>query len=204
MAIPVRARVLTPAIVVLAAAGILVVARGEGRTPATPAAAPAGDPAAAHAAAGVVAGPEVQAAFEARLRNLQAQVDAAPRDRARVLELARLLHDGHRTREAVPLYQRAIEIDPSEPGALFDLASAYGELGEWGRARDVLRARVEAAPADAVALYDLGVVEANLGDDAAAAELLRRALSVVGTDTELRARIEDVLSRLAPGAPRER
>jgi Flp pilus assembly protein TadD len=202
---PLRGRVLGLAVIVLALAGVVVILAGDDlRSAPSPAAAT--DPAAAHAAAGVVTGPQVGAAFDQRVRDLRWRVAAEPNDRILVLELARLLHDGHRTREAVPMYRRAVVLDPSDPVAQYDLAAAHGELGEWELAREVLRKRVEAAPTDAIALYDLGVVEANLDDPAEARVWLERARSAAGADADLRARIEDALARLGagpdPGPPR--
>jgi tetratricopeptide (TPR) repeat protein len=202
-----RDRVFASAIAALAAAGVVLVAVGSGTGGATPRPSPDGA-AEAHAAAGVTTGPEVAAAFDDRVAELERRVEAAPDDRAAVLELARLLHDGHRTREAIPRYWRAIELDRADPVPYYDLSAALGELGQWGQAREILLARLEVAPDDATALYDLGVVEINAGDEAAAISWWERAREAAAGDAGLGARIDDALTRVRrapePGPPRSR
>ncbi len=140
--------------------------------------------------------PEVAARFAERVAALEARGAAAPGDRDALLELARLLHDGHRVRDALPRYRQAIALDPDDPGPYYDLASAHASLGAWDNARAVLEERLARAPGDGVALYDLGVIEVQAGDGAAAARRWRRAQEVA-TDPDLRRRVEVALARLA-------
>jgi Flp pilus assembly protein TadD len=192
-----RDRWITLTVLLLASAGIgLILGNGARTRPAAPAVDAAAE---AHAAAGVTTGPEVSAAFSGRVVELEQKVQAAPDDRAAVLELARLLHDGHRTREALPHYRRAIALDPTDPVPHYDLAAAHGELGEWAEARGVLLARVEAVPTDATALYDLGVVEISLDDQEAAVAWWRQARGAAGSDAALRTRIDEALARVGAG-----
>jgi len=154
------------------------------------------DAAAAHAAAGIVI-PQGSAAsaFEQRVHTLRAQVSQEPERREGVVQLARLLHDGHRTADALPYYRKAIELDPDEAQAYYDLASAHAELGEWEEAADVLQDRLERDPVDAVARYDLAAVLANEGRTEEAVRLFEEARAAT-TDGALLARISDALARL--------
>lgn len=136
---------------------------------------------------------DVGTAFAEAVEVLEHRVKAAPDDRSAVLRLAHLLHDGHRVPEAVPHYRRAIELDPSEAGAYYDLAAAHAGLGEWSEAAAVLQARIEAAPEDAIALYDLGLVMAHAGDRQAARTWLSRAEKAAMGDPELLPRVRDAL-----------
>lgn len=161
--------------------------------------------AAAHAglgdgAGGVAPSVEVAAAFDDRVRTLESHVASAPENRELRLALARLLHDGHREREAVEHYQRALEMDPGDAQVHYDLAAAWVALGELDHAEAVLRARLDAVPDDAVAMYDLGAVRANKGDTGAAAQWWRRARSAT-SDPALVPAIDDALQRLGdPGS----
>jgi tetratricopeptide (TPR) repeat protein len=186
----------------IAFAGVALLLRSSGGGEAATQPAPPADP---HGAEGIAGGPEVAAAFSERLAALEARRKAAPDDRAVVLELARLLHDGHRTAEAIPLYERAIELDSADAQTYYDLASAHAALADWGAARAVLRRRLEDAPSDAVAMYDLGAVEANAGDALAASTWWGRARDAA-RDAELRAQIDASLARLGtvPDLPRPR
>jgi Flp pilus assembly protein TadD len=145
----------------------------------------------------------VAAAFEQRVAALETRLGASPDDRATLLELARLLQDGHRVQEAVQLYRRVIELDPSEAQPYYDLASAHADLGDWAAARAILQERLSLAPGDAVAMYDLGAVEANAGDASAAVLWWQRAREST-SDPELKARADAAISQLraTPEPPR--
>lgn len=197
---PGSGRALLPALLV---AGVVVAGtmflRGQPPRRARAQETPADPAATAHEAAGVeVGGASVLDAFEARLAEARARVAEDPDDREAVLVLARLLHDGHRVADAIPHYRKALELDPSEPGAYHDLASAYGAIGAWDDASEVLRRRLERDPADAVALYDLGAVLANQGRTDEAVPLFERALRHT-SDGALRARISAALARAREG-----
>ncbi len=151
----------------------------------------------AHAAAGIVTGstPATTAAYEERLHAARMRVSADPEMREGVVELARLLHDGHRTRDAVAYYRKAISLDPSEAQAYYDLASAHGELGEWDLAAGVLVDRLDQDGGDVVARYDLAAVRANQGRSEEAVRLFEEARETT-TDGAMLARISDALARL--------
>jgi tetratricopeptide (TPR) repeat protein len=193
------ARVAAPALL-LAGVGVAVLLFALGqRGPSAPAAElrpPSDAASAAHAAAGIVipAGGAAQA-FDERVHALRAQVAAEPGRRERVLQLARLLHDGHRTADAVPYYRKAIELDPRDAQAYYDLASAHAELAQWDEAADVLQDRLDQDPLDGVARYDLAAVRANEGRTGEAARLFEEARAAT-TDGALLARISDALARL--------
>lgn len=137
----------------------------------------------------------VNAVFEARVRALEERVEARPDDPAPVLELARLLHDGHRTEQAVVRYRQVVAMTPDDAAPYYDLASALAEARDWAGAADVLQDRLDRAPGDAVALYDLGVVRAQQGQAAEARRLLEGA-RVATSDGTLLARISQALGRL--------
>ena len=151
----------------------------------------------AHEAAGVRidAPPPLAPGFEARLAESRARLAEAPDDPDRLLELARLLHDGHQPDEAVALYRRAVAADPERADAQYDLAAVLAETRQWAEATEVLEARLVQAPDDVVALYDLGAVRANAGDREGARAWFERALSA-STDSTLRRRAEEALERL--------
>jgi len=153
---------------------------------------------AAHAAAGVQVGAPVGPAaevFERRLSDLDTKLQAAPADRGLVLALARLLHDGHRTTEAVARYEQAIDMDPTDAQTYYDLASAHASDGGWNEANDALLRLLDLQPNDPMALYDLAAVRANQGLTAEAREYLAKARAVA-TDGELLALISRMAAQL--------
>jgi tetratricopeptide (TPR) repeat protein len=98
----------------------------------------------------------------------------------------------------VSLYERAIELDPGDAQPYYDLASAHTLLADWAGARAILERRLARVPRDGVAMYNLGAVEANAGDPEAAAVWWTRARETA-TSADLRARLDDALSRLGSG-----
>lgn len=197
-------RALTPALLVLAVGGGVLISLGASRSGGGAA---TGDSAAeAHAAAGVVLGDSaVSQAFNARAVELETRLHVVPDDAAAALELARLYDDGHRATEAVPLYRRVIELTPDDPQPYYDLASLHAASAEWDQARAVLESRVGRAPDDALAMYDLGAVEANAGSTSKAINWWTRARAAT-TDATLQGQIDDALGRITaqmavPSAP---
>ena len=151
----------------------------------------------AHAAAGVRPGDvgPLAPGFEARLAESRARLSESPDDPDRLVDLARLLHDGHQPADAVPLYRQALALDPERADVQYDLAAVLAEMRQWPEATAVLEARLAQAPDDVVALYDLGAVRANAGDLEGAREWFGR-VAAAATDTTLRRRAEEALERL--------
>lgn len=133
--------------------------------------------------------------FRRKADELEARLARAPSDRDAVLELARLLHDGHRAADAIPLYRRALALAPGDAHVAYDLASAHGELGEWEEAAAVLGERLDDHPGEAVTLFDLGAVRANQ-ERVQEARLYLEAAREATTDGALLARISQALARL--------
>jgi len=152
--------------------------------------------AAAHAAAGIA--PHARGAAEVlaqRREELEAQLAEEPERRELLIRMARLLQDGHRARESIPFYRRALELDDTDAQTYYDLAAVHGELGEWDRAADVLLSRLDQDGGDAIALYDLAAVRGNQSRYEDARALFEQARSAT-TDGELLARIAQALARL--------
>lgn len=154
----------------------------------------------AHEAAGIPVGETAATApgFEARLAEARSRLGEAPDDPDRLLDLARLLHDGHRPDEAVVVYRRALAADPNRADTQYDLAAVLAEMGQWVAATEVLEARLVQAPDDAVAQYDLGAIRANAGDRDGARNWFRRVANT-SADSALRLRASQALERLEGG-----
>src|SRR3989442_11937872 len=62
------------------------------------------------------------------MQSLQKAVEANPRDARSVLQLANLYHDVRLFPKAIAMYERYIEIDPSNADARVDLGTSYFEM----------------------------------------------------------------------------
>jgi tetratricopeptide (TPR) repeat protein len=77
--------------------------------------------------------------------------------------------------EATPWYQRSLAIRADFEPALNNLALNYATLGEFSKARPLLRQSLRLNPSNANAAYNLGLVELRLGDYKEAAEAFQSA-----------------------------
>lgn len=105
----------------------------------------------------------VDPTYHARLMALKAEVDAAPSDTSKLIELARLYQDGHQMVEAAEAYERLLTIAPDHRQAHLDVALCYSELGQWQDAEGAMTRMLAQYPSDPSALYNLGAIHANQG-----------------------------------------
>ena len=143
----------------------------------------------AHAAIGVAE------AFGKRVEALEARVAQDPENRQLRLELARLLHDGHRAGAAVAHYRKAIDLDPSQAQTYYDLAAALSGEELWDEAVSALEERLVLDPDDAVALYNVGAIRAGQGRAEEARRYWRLARSIT-SDPDLLATIDAGFARV--------
>ncbi len=84
-------------------------------------------------------------------------------------------HEG-RVAEAIPFFQRALQLDPDHLVALENLGSAYRQQKQWADAKKTLQHALALKPDDAEANYSLGMVYAQLDDSNKAYEYFQNAL----------------------------
>ncbi len=83
-----------------------------------------------------------------------------------------------RTAEAIPYFQKALELSPDHLIALDNLGNAYRQQRNWDEARKTLEHAVAVGPQDAEANYSLGMVYAQLNDNDRTYQYLQRALKI--------------------------
>jgi tetratricopeptide (TPR) repeat protein len=141
-----------------------------------------------------------------------ARTEALDPERQRVLEFWKLYNAARRVRtggdcaEAVPLYEKALELDPSHGDSLYYLGQCRRELGQPGPAREALERLVEINPASARGHLALGALLASPDpaepmDLGTAERHLRRAHEINGEETGPVVRLGEVA--LAAGRPEE-
>jgi 2-polyprenyl-3-methyl-5-hydroxy-6-metoxy-1,4-benzoquinol methylase/Tfp pilus assembly protein PilF len=91
-----------------------------------------------------------------------------------------------RTAEARDSYERALAINPDDPGAHFNLGVLATAEGRHEQAAESLRRAIAAWPGHAAAHHVLGKVLSNLGQYEAAEASLRRALSIAAESEDIR------------------
>jgi Flp pilus assembly protein TadD len=111
-------------------------------------------------------------------------------------ELAILLSQMGRTREAVTELERAVQLAPKDAEFHFKLALALNEAGETARVEGELEQAVRCDPRHARAWYNLGLARSRRGEDAGALDALLRAESADAADARIPYARATVLVRL--------
>ena len=92
--------------------------------------------------------------------------------------LAAALLEQHRAEEAGAALERALQIRPQDPDALFNLGIARGLTGDLAGAADAYASVVALVPDDAEAQFRLGLIAVRLGQRERGVPALKRALEL--------------------------
>jgi cytochrome c-type biogenesis protein CcmH/NrfG len=85
-------------------------------------------------------------------------------DTSGVLVYARMLLDGHRAADAVPLLERYSKAAPKNTDVMLDLSVAYFENKNPKKAEDITMKVLQVDPKNTTAMYNLGALAASLDD----------------------------------------
>ncbi|MBI4866499.1 MAG: tetratricopeptide repeat protein [Candidatus Wallbacteria bacterium] len=98
---------------------------------------------------------------------------------APILQCRGLIHTTLRQfPEALADLSRALELDPSLPGLVCQVAVAASNAGDTGRARELLDRLTASQPHDPEPYYNLGFISLSMGDTPAGLKYLERARSL--------------------------
>lgn len=140
-------------------------------------------------------GENLAPSFHVEMEALRRTLDESPEDTTALIRMARLLHDGHKTEEAIPYYRRYLDLHPEGQQAWLDLARSYGERGQWTEALAATQDMLAHFPDHPSALYNLGAIYANTSRlDEARATWQRAAAQ--SQDPAMKAKVEAALKRL--------
>jgi tetratricopeptide (TPR) repeat protein len=92
-----------------------------------------------------------------RWQELREKAEANPRDAKAALELANFLFDHERWQDAVPWYQRVVELEPRHTDARTDLATCLHQVGRFDEAVKEYQRSLELEPDKPQALYGLAL-----------------------------------------------
>ena len=102
-------------------------------------------------------GPEVD---EARVLELRALADQAPRDSQVRMELGYIYLEAQRFDQAIPWFEAALDLDPSDVSVSTDLGVAYFYTDQIDRALEQFAHSLAIDPTHVKTLLDLGIVRA--------------------------------------------
>ncbi|MFA6233702.1 MAG: tetratricopeptide repeat protein [Bacteroidota bacterium] len=107
--------------------------------------------------------------FLEELDQMEKKIAAQPKtDTSGVLVYARMLLDGHRAADAVPLLERYSKAAPKNTDVMLDLSVAYFEVKEPKKAESITLKVLQVDPKNTTAMYNLGALAASREDKAAA------------------------------------
>jgi cytochrome c-type biogenesis protein CcmH/NrfG len=102
---------------------------------------------------------------------LEDQAAQNPKDPGPRIRLANLLFDQRQFQRAIPWYQQALELDPSNVSARTDLGTAYFNLGESGKALAQYHKSLKIDPTHEPTLFNVILVSLQGTHDLAAARV---------------------------------
>ena len=99
---------------------------------------------------------EVNAAVES--------ANAHPNDVQAQIHAGNMLFDAGRFPDAIPYYQKALQLDPNNPDVIVDLGVCYYNTSKFPEAKEQFDLALKVDPNHLNALYNVGIVSIHLGD----------------------------------------
>jgi tetratricopeptide (TPR) repeat protein len=134
--------------------------------------------------------------YEMALQRFQAAVEQNPDDAESLSNLGQVLVKLGRTAEAVPYFDRAVQILPTRWAYQFNLARAQGLLGNWDQAIATYRRAQELFPNDYATTFNLALALHKRGDETGAVEEYRKAVELNPDDPSFRLALATSQERL--------
>src|SRR5437867_8610611 len=131
--------------------------------------------------------PSKEESIVKEIESLQKTIDDHPRDSRSLLRLGNLYYDLKMFPRAVMMYDRLLEIQPSNADARVDLGTSYFEMGltdSTHRAEYLetagkeIRQALTYSPKHQLAHYNLGMVSLHSGDIEEAKEWFRKCVEI--------------------------
>lgn len=139
-------------------------------------------PASPHAMGGAPGKDNVSRSIRETVAHLKAVVEKNPKDTARMIELARLLHDAHQPGEAAAYYERALAVGEVGDSARIDYSLCLFQIGKVEQALEQNRVVHRRNGRNAQALYNIGAIHANSGRRDSAVVYWQRLTAVAPDD----------------------
>ncbi|NIS38567.1 tetratricopeptide repeat protein, partial [Candidatus Saccharibacteria bacterium] len=87
-----------------------------------------------------------------------------PNDAELNTKMGNLLFDSGKYSEAIPYYQKSIQLQPNNPDVIVDLGVCYFNLEQYEKAKEQFELAYQIDSQHVNALYNLGVVSIQLGE----------------------------------------
>ena len=104
------------------------------------------------------------------MNDLKEYVEENPDDTVKIKEYADLLGSAHRVSEAIPLYDRLLELNPRRVDVLLIKGYLYYRDGNLDDAHETTKKILDIDPSHANAKYNIGAIALAKGDTARAVD----------------------------------
>lgn len=116
--------------------------------------------------------------YRKKLAELREAVDSDPSDTLAMRNYADFLSASHKMNEAIPYYEKIIEINPNRSDIYFSLALIYYNKQDFGKCEEVNSKVLSFEPKNQMALYNLGAIAATQGNMERAKEFWNKVVSI--------------------------
>lgn len=116
-------------------------------------------------------GSNVRVDIMQKMSDLKEYVEENPEDTVKIKEYADLLGSSHRVSEAIPLYDRLLELNPQRVDVLLIKGYLYYKDGNLDDAQETTQKILEIDPSHANAKYNIGAIAIAKGDTAKAVDI---------------------------------
>ncbi len=120
--------------------------------------------------------------FYDKMDMLKKEVDANPKDTAKIKQYADFIAAAHKPEEAIPYYDKILKVDSHRNDVLFSLSMIYFSKQNYAKAEEYTNHILENDRNNTQALYNLGAIAASKGDKTRAKEIWNRLVSAYPGD----------------------
>ena len=137
----------------------------------------------------------VSAEYKRKIAELENAVNENPSDTIALRQYADYLTASHKMNEAIPYYNKIIEINPRRADIRFSLAIIYFNKQDFAKCEEENEMVLSYDPQNQMALYNLGAIAATQGKITEAKEYWNKVVSI-NADNETGRLAKESLSKL--------
>lgn len=133
--------------------------------------------------------------YRKKLFELKEAVDSNPSDTLAMRNYADFLSASHKMNEAIPYYEKILEVNPKRADIYFSLALIYYNKQDFEKCEQVNNDVLSFDPNNQMALYNLGAIAATQGNGGKAKDFWEKVISI-NAESETGKLANESLSRL--------
>lgn len=137
----------------------------------------------------------VSAEYKRKMAELENAVNENPSDTIALRQYADYLTASHKMNEAIPYYNKIIEINPRRADIRFSLAIIYFNKQDFAKCKEENEMVLSFDPQNQMALYNLGAIAATKGNKDKAKEYWNKVISI-DSNSETSTLARESLSKL--------